>query len=72
MRKKTYLSNKAEILVNSLKLPKDTVFGMPILTITGNREIWTAEEKLLADAGKDGGENNGRHEARCRFGNGKR
>lgn len=29
-----------ELLADSLKLPKDTVLGASILTITGNREIW--------------------------------
>lgn len=49
MRKKSYFRHqteseartpKKELLVNSLKLPKDTILGAPILTITGNREIW--------------------------------
>ncbi len=49
MRKKSQLKHqtgseertpKRELLVNSLKLPKDTVLGAPILTITGNRELW--------------------------------
>lgn len=40
---------KRELLVNSLKLPKDTVLGAPILTITGNREIWMENYKGILE-----------------------
>ena len=40
---------KKELLVNSLKLPKDTVLGVPILTITGNREIWMENYKGILE-----------------------
>lgn len=48
MRKKADLLKK-ELLVNSLKLPKDTVFGVPILTITGTREIWMENYKGILE-----------------------
>lgn len=40
---------KKELLVNSLKLPKDTVLGAPILTVTGNREIWMENYKGILE-----------------------
>lgn len=58
MRKKSYFkhlpesderTNKKELLVNSLKLPRDTVLGAPILTITGNREIWMENYKGILE-----------------------
>jgi len=49
MRKKAELFNKKELLVNSLKLPKDTILGVPILTITGNREIWMENYKGILE-----------------------
>ena len=58
MRKKSYLkqqnslsesNRKKELLINSLKLPKDTVLGVPILTITGNREIWMENYKGILE-----------------------
>ena len=48
MRKKADLLKK-ELLVNSLKLPKDTVFGVPILPITGTREIWMENYKGILE-----------------------
>lgn len=41
-------SNK-EMLVNSLKLPKDTFLGIPILTITGSCEIWLENYKGILE-----------------------
>ena len=38
-----------ELLINSLKLPKDTVMGASILTITGNREIWIENYKGILE-----------------------
>lgn len=58
MRKKLAISNKfdtnegknrKEQFVNSLKLPKDTFFGVPMLTITGNREIWMENYKGILE-----------------------
>ena len=43
------VTNKKELLVNSLKLPKDTVFGVPILTITGTKEIWMENYKGILE-----------------------
>lgn len=43
------VTNRRELLVNSLKLPKDTVFGVPILTITGTREIWMENYKGILE-----------------------
>ena len=40
---------KKEILTNSLKLPKDTVFGVPILTVTGTYEIWMENYKGILE-----------------------
>lgn len=41
--------NKRELFVNSLKLPKDTILGVPILTVTGNREIWMENYKGILE-----------------------
>lgn len=40
LRESEERTSKKELLINSLKLPKDTMLGASILTITGNREIW--------------------------------
>ena len=34
------LSNSKELIVDSLKLPKDTMLGAAIVTVTGNREAF--------------------------------
>ena len=41
--------SKKELLVNSLKLPRDTMLGASILTITGNREIWLENYKGILE-----------------------
>ena len=38
-----------ESLVNSLKLPKDMVLGMPILTMTGSQELWVENYKGIME-----------------------
>lgn len=32
--------SKKELLIESLQIPKDTVMGASIMTVTGNREVW--------------------------------
>ena len=58
MRRRNHLQNNAEsddkmskkeLLVNSLKLPRDTMLGASILTITGNREIWLENYKRILE-----------------------
>lgn len=34
------IDSKKELLAESFHLPKDTVLGASILTLTGNKEIW--------------------------------
>lgn len=46
-------SNKRELFINSLKLPKDTILGVPILTVTGNREIWMENYKGILEYTSD-------------------
>ena len=38
IRNKLNLSERKELIVESLKLPKDTLLGASVITITGNRE----------------------------------
>lgn len=42
-------TSKKELLIESLKLPKDTMLGASILTITGNREIWMENYKGILE-----------------------
>lgn len=55
MRKKTFkLRNeekepKKELLVESLKLPKDSLLGASIVTITGNRELFIENYKGIIE-----------------------
>ncbi len=55
MRKiaKTSLSRQKEIIVESLKLPKDTMLGDAIVTITGNREAFIENYKGILEYTKE-------------------
>ncbi len=55
MRKiaKTSLSRQKEIIVESLKLPKDTMLGDSIVTITGNREAFIENYKGILEYTKE-------------------
>lgn len=50
-RKKTagILSESKELIVESLKLPKDTMLGAAIVTITGNREAFIQNYKGIIE-----------------------
>lgn len=43
------LSNSKELIVESLKLPKDTMLGAAIVTITGNREAFIENYKGILE-----------------------
>ena len=43
------LSNSKEIIVESLKLPKDTMLGASIVTLTGNREAFIQNYKGIVE-----------------------
>ncbi len=43
------LSNSKELIVESLKLPKDTMLGAAIVTITGNREAFIENYKGIIE-----------------------
>ena len=43
------LSNSKELIVDSLKLPKDTMLGAAIVTITGNREAFIENYKGILE-----------------------
>ena len=43
------LSNSKELIVESLKLPKDTMLGASIVTVTGNREAFTENYKGILE-----------------------
>ena len=43
------LSNSKEIIVESLKLPKDTMLGAAIVTVTGNREAFIENYKGIIE-----------------------
>ena len=43
------LSNSKELIVESLKLPKDTMLGAAIVTITGNREAFIENYKGIVE-----------------------
>ena len=43
------LSNSKEIIVESLKLPKDTMLGAAIVTVTGNREAFIENYKGILE-----------------------
>ena len=43
------LSNSKELIVESLKLPKDTMLGAAIVTITGNREAFIENYKVILE-----------------------
>lgn len=45
----TALSNPRELIVESLKLPKDTMLGAAIVTITGNREAFIENYKGILE-----------------------
>ncbi|MDE6388876.1 MAG: YabP/YqfC family sporulation protein [Lachnospiraceae bacterium] len=45
----TALSNSKELIVESLKLPKDTMLGAAIVTITGNREAFIENYKGILE-----------------------
>lgn len=55
MRKiaKTSLSRQKEIIVESLKLPKDSMLGDAIVTITGNREAFIENYKGILEYTKE-------------------
>ena len=55
MRKiaKTSLSRQKEIIVESLKLPKDTMLGDSIVTMTGNREAFIENYKGILEYTKE-------------------
>lgn len=55
MRKiaRTSLSRQKEIIVESLKLPKDTMLGDAIVTITGNREAFIENYKGILEYTKE-------------------
>ena len=55
MRKiaRTSLSRQKEIIVESLKLPKDTMLGDSIVTITGNREAFIENYKGILEYTKE-------------------
>ena len=41
--------SKRELVVNSLKLPKDLLLGASIVTLTGNREAWIENYKGIIE-----------------------
>ncbi len=43
------LSNSREMLVDSLRLPKDTMLGAAIVTLTGNREAFIQNYKGILE-----------------------
>ena len=43
------LSNSKELIVESLKLPKDTMLGASIVTLTGNREAFIQNYKGIVE-----------------------
>lgn len=43
------LSDSRELIVESLKLPKDTMLGAAIVTITGNREAFIENYKGILE-----------------------
>lgn len=43
------LSNSKELIVESLKLPKDTMLGAAIVTVTGNREAYIENYKGILE-----------------------
>lgn len=55
MRKPTKLSlsRQKEIIVESLKLPKDSMLGASIVTITGNREAFIENYKGILEYSKE-------------------
>ena len=55
MRKaiKPSLSRQKEIIVESLKLPKDSMLGDSIVTVTGNREAFIENYKGILEYTKE-------------------
>ena len=55
MRKnaKLSLSRQKEIIVESLKLPKDTMLGASIVSVTGNREAFIENYKGILEYTKE-------------------
>ncbi len=55
MRKnaKLSLSKQKEIIVESLKLPKDTMLGASIVSVTGNSEAFIENYKGILEYSKD-------------------
>ena len=55
MRKnaKLSLSRQKEIIVESLKLPKDSMLGASIVSVTGNREAFIENYKGILEYTKD-------------------
>jgi sporulation protein YqfC len=47
------LSDSKELIVESLKLPKDTMLGAAIVTITGNREAFIENYKGILEYTKE-------------------
>ncbi len=47
------LSGSRELIVESLKLPKDTMLGAAIVTITGNREAFIENYKGILEYNTD-------------------
>ena len=43
------LSNSKELIVESLKLPKDSMLGAAIVTVTGNREAFIENYKGILE-----------------------
>ena len=46
--------SKRELVVNSLKLPKDLLLGASIVTLTGNREAWIENYKGIIEYSEQG------------------
>lgn len=46
--------SKRELVVNSLKLPKDLLLGASIVTLTGNREAWIENYKGIIEYSERG------------------
>lgn len=47
------LSGSKELIVESLKLPKDTMLGASIVTVTGNREAFIENYKGILEYTKE-------------------
>lgn len=52
-QQKGYIPGKREQLADALRLPKDMLFGAPILTATGNHELWVENYKGILEYSRD-------------------